>query len=58
MRLVSRHPGVSTEHIVDSTTFELSIDGDVPETRLPSAEELRIVREVIDPKGARKAEFK
>jgi acyl CoA:acetate/3-ketoacid CoA transferase beta subunit len=58
MRLVSRHPGVPTEQIVDATTFELAIDGDVPETRLPTAEELRLLREVIDPKGARKAEFR
>jgi acyl CoA:acetate/3-ketoacid CoA transferase beta subunit len=58
MRLVSRHPGVTTEQIVDATTFELGIDGDVPETRQPTAEELRILREVIDPKGVRKSEFK
>jgi acyl CoA:acetate/3-ketoacid CoA transferase beta subunit len=58
MRLASRHPGVSTDQIVEATTFELVVDGDVPETRLPTAEELRILREVIDPKGARKAEFK
>jgi acyl CoA:acetate/3-ketoacid CoA transferase beta subunit len=57
MRLVSRHPGVSVEQIVDATTFDLAIDGDVPETRQPTDEELRLIREVIDPKGARKAEF-
>ncbi|HEV8298509.1 MAG TPA: CoA-transferase [Acidimicrobiales bacterium] len=58
MRLVSRHPGVTVEQIVDATTFELVIDGDVPESRLPTADELRLVREVIDPKGLRKAEFR
>jgi acyl CoA:acetate/3-ketoacid CoA transferase beta subunit len=58
MRLVSRHPGVTTEQIVDATTFELVIDGDVPESRLPTAEELRLIREVIDPKGVRKSEFR
>jgi acyl CoA:acetate/3-ketoacid CoA transferase beta subunit len=58
MRLVSRHPGVSVDDIVDATTFELVIDGDVAESRLPTDEELRLIREVIDPKGARKAEFK
>jgi acyl CoA:acetate/3-ketoacid CoA transferase beta subunit len=58
MRLVSRHPGVTVEQIVDATTFELAIDGDVPESRAPSTDELRVLREVIDPKGARKAEFK
>jgi acyl CoA:acetate/3-ketoacid CoA transferase beta subunit len=58
MRVVSRHPGVTTDQIVEATTFELAIDGDVPETRLPTDDELRILRDVIDPKGARKAEFK
>jgi acyl CoA:acetate/3-ketoacid CoA transferase beta subunit len=58
MRLVSRHPGVTTEQIVEATTFELVIDGEVPESRLPTDEELRILREVIDPKGIRKSEFR
>ena len=58
MRVVSRHPGVTVDQIVDATTFELVIDGDVPESRLPTAEELRTLREVIDPKGARKSEFR
>jgi acyl CoA:acetate/3-ketoacid CoA transferase beta subunit len=44
--------------LVENTTFELLIDGDVPETRQPTDEELRLIREVIDPKGLRKAEFK
>jgi acyl CoA:acetate/3-ketoacid CoA transferase beta subunit len=58
MRVVSRHPGVTVDQIIDATTFELVVEGDVPETRLPTDEELRILREVIDPKGARKSEFK
>jgi acyl CoA:acetate/3-ketoacid CoA transferase beta subunit len=58
MRIVSRHPGVTTEQIVDATTFELVIDGEVPESRLPTDDELRILREVIDPKGIRKSEFR
>ena len=28
-------------------------DSDVPETRLPTTEELIIIREVLDPKGLR-----
>ncbi len=58
MRLVSTHPGVTVEQIVEATTFELSIDASVPTTRLPTSDELEILRTVIDPKGARKAEFK
>jgi acyl CoA:acetate/3-ketoacid CoA transferase beta subunit len=58
MRLVSVHPGVTVDQVVAATSFELVIDGDVPETRLPTDDEVRMIREVIDPKGARKAEFK
>lgn len=58
MRLVSVHPGVTVDQVVAATSFELVIDGDVPESRLPTDDELRMIRDVIDPKGARKAEFK
>lgn len=51
MRLKSVHPGVRVEEIVENTGFELVIEGEVPETRMPTAEELRLIREVIDPKG-------
>jgi len=30
----------------------------VPETRAPSAEELRLIREAIDPEGAREREVR
>ena len=58
MRLVSVHPGVTVDQVVENTTFELVIDSKTPETRQPTADELKIIREVIDPKGTRKAEFK
>ena len=51
MRLRSVHPGVSVAEIIQNTGFELVIDDDVPETRLPTAEELALIREKIDPKG-------
>jgi acyl CoA:acetate/3-ketoacid CoA transferase beta subunit len=51
MRLVSRHPGVTVDEIVEQTGFPLAISGDAPETRLPTAAELALVRERIDPKG-------
>jgi hypothetical protein len=51
MRLRSVHPGVSIAEITQNTGFELVIDDDVPETRLPTAEELALIREKIDPKG-------
>jgi acyl CoA:acetate/3-ketoacid CoA transferase beta subunit len=51
MRLRSVHPGVRVEEVVEQTGFELVIDGEVPETRAPQEEELRLIREVIDPEG-------
>ena len=51
MRLLSVHPGVSVDEVVENTGFELAIEGDVGETRAPEAEELRLIREVIDPEG-------
>ena len=51
MRLRSVHPGSSVDEVVEQTGFELVIDGDVPETRAPTDEELRLIREEIDPEG-------
>lgn len=57
MRLRSLHPGVTVDQVVENTGFELVIPDDVPESRLPTAEELDILRTRIDPNGVRKAEF-
>jgi glutaconate CoA-transferase subunit B len=57
-RLRSVHPGVSVEEVVAATGFELVIPDRVPESEPPSAEELRVLREVVDPLGTRRAEFK
>ncbi|GAA3983157.1 CoA-transferase [Actinomadura viridis] len=56
LRLRSAHPGVSAEEIAESTGFDLVIPGEVPETRVPTGEELRIMREVLDPRGLRERE--
>lgn len=56
MRLRSVHPGVSVDAVRDATSFELVVPDDVPETRSPSDDDLRILREVLDPKGLRDAE--
>ncbi|HEY8482209.1 MAG TPA: CoA-transferase [Spirillospora sp.] len=56
MRLRSVHPGVSVDEVADATGFDLVVPDDVPETRSPSEEELRIMREVLDPKGLRERE--
>lgn len=53
MRLVSVHPGVSVDEVVASTGFDLAIDGDVAQTRMPTPEELKLIRDAIDPAMAR-----
>ncbi|WLQ44412.1 CoA-transferase [Streptomyces laculatispora] len=56
MRLRSLHPGVSVQQVSEATGFALTIPDDVPLTRDPSEAELRLIREVIDPKGLRERE--
>ena len=56
MRLASLHPGVTVDEIVAATGFELAIPGDVPETRPPTADELQIIRDRLDPAGLRDRE--
>jgi acyl CoA:acetate/3-ketoacid CoA transferase beta subunit len=56
MRLLSVHPGVTVDEVVAATGFDLVIPEYVPVTREPTAEELRLIREVIDPMGARYGE--
>lgn len=56
LRLASVHPGVTVEEVRAATGFSLEVDGEVPQTRLPTAEELRLIREVLDPRGLRDRE--
>ncbi|MEE4492724.1 CoA-transferase subunit beta [Streptomyces sp. BE230] len=56
MRLRSLHPGVSLEQVTEATGFALTVPDAVPFTREPTAAELRLIREVIDPKGLRERE--
>ena len=58
MRLVSVHPGVTVEQVVAATGFALDVPDRVPSTREPTAEELRLIREVLDPRGARDREVR
>jgi glutaconate CoA-transferase subunit B len=57
-RLRSVHPGVSVDDVQAATGFELAVTGDVSESTPPSAEELHVLREVVDRAGTRKMEFK
>jgi glutaconate CoA-transferase, subunit B len=58
MRIRSVHPGVTVEQVQEATGFELLVPDDVHETPAPSDEQLRLIREEIDPDGTRKAEFR
>jgi acyl CoA:acetate/3-ketoacid CoA transferase beta subunit len=53
MRVRSLHPGVTLEEVRERTGFELSVPSEVEETRLPSAEELELIRDVLDPEAHR-----
>jgi glutaconate CoA-transferase subunit B len=49
--LLSLHPGVGLEDVLGNTGFPLQVPDELPTTLLPTAEELRLLREEIDPKG-------
>ena len=56
MRLTSVHPGVTVQRIQAKTGFELALAPNVGETQPPTDEELRLLREEIDPLGVRRLE--
>jgi acyl CoA:acetate/3-ketoacid CoA transferase beta subunit len=56
MRLVSVHPGVTVEEVREASGCEIHVAGEVPETRVPTIEELILIREVLDPKCLRDRE--
>lgn len=57
MRLRSVHPGVTVEQVQQVTGFVLDVS-DVATTRLPTEDELRLIRDVIDPRGLRNSEIR
>ncbi|WP_026303255.1 CoA-transferase subunit beta [Jongsikchunia kroppenstedtii] len=56
MRALSLHPGVTADEVAANTSFEIAGLAEAGTTRLPSDEELRIIREELDPKGLRSKE--
>ncbi|MDH6243738.1 cholesterol ring-cleaving hydrolase subunit IpdB [Mycobacterium sp. OTB74] len=58
MRAVSLHPGVTAVQVAENTSFEVHGLDSAEETRLPTDEELQLLREVIDPKSLRDKEVK
>lgn len=57
VRLASVHPGVTITQVREATGFEPEQGDDVPETRQPTAEELSLIREIIDPRNLRDREL-
>ena len=58
MRLRSVHPGVTVDEVVAATGFELHVPAAVEESRLPTDDELRLIRDVLDPDDLRSGEVK
>jgi hypothetical protein len=57
MRLVSVHPGIEVERVKAKTGFEIEIEEPVQITEPPSTEDLKLLRDSIDPLGIRKLEL-
>jgi glutaconate CoA-transferase subunit B len=57
MRLTHLHPNVELERVEAKTGFDFEISTDYSVSVLPSEEEIRLLREEIDPLGIRKLEF-
>lgn len=58
LRAVSLHPGITPDEVADNTGFEVHDLDKVDPTRLPTDEELRLLREVIDPESVRDREVR
>lgn len=51
MRARSLHPGVSPDDVREATSFDVHGVDEAAQTREPTDDELRLIREVIDPKA-------
>jgi glutaconate CoA-transferase subunit B len=51
MRLTSLHPGVALADVQEAVGWDVEVADDVAETPAPTADELRLIREALDPDG-------
>lgn len=51
VRLESIHPGITLEDVLANMSFEPILPDDLPVTEAPTAEQVRLIREEIDPEG-------
>jgi glutaconate CoA-transferase subunit B len=49
MQLLALNPGVTLEQVIENTGFQLIIPDRVDRNEPPTAEELRMLREEVDP---------
>jgi len=57
-KIDSLHPGIKVEDVVNNTGFELEIPKQILETEKPTEEQVRLIREVVDPYGTIAFDFK
>lgn len=57
-RLLTLHPGVTVEQVVEATGFPLEVPEVVPVTAPPAAEQLELIRARLDPRNLRATVFK
>lgn len=58
MRALSLHPGVAPDDVREATSFDVHGLDEAAETRQPTDDELRLIREIIDPKALRDREIR
>jgi glutaconate CoA-transferase subunit B len=56
MKIGSIHPGIDIKDVKESTGFDLIIPDNLVETTLPTVEEIKLLREKVDPLNIRKLE--
>ena len=56
-RLVSIHPGIALDYVRAQTGGDFLIAEPLPQTEPPSKEDLRLIRDEVDPFGIRQLEF-
>jgi glutaconate CoA-transferase subunit B len=57
VRLVSLHPGIAVEQVIENTGFDINVPDEVPTTTAPGAEQLAIIAE-MDPHNQRAYQIK
>jgi acyl CoA:acetate/3-ketoacid CoA transferase beta subunit len=58
MRAVSLHPGITADEVAENTSFVIHGLESADTTRLPTEQEQKLIREVIDPKALRDKEIR